>query len=190
METYYNDEMEQMVADTAEAVQNMARYEDAYNSAVQTCNGILKGVDDQWKNVVDKYTALANAAVVAYNQAMVIQSPSKRFKWSAEMTMAGIEVGVDAKQSEVLDKYRNLAKESIDAYNREMQKVEERGNLISYAERIPQVIKEKYIYGDFGGRQTTSNNTTQNFYISTPVKSPSELMRAARLEQRYGLAGA
>jgi TP901 family phage tail tape measure protein len=189
METQYNTDLETLVQDTAEAVQNMARYDDAYDSAVQTCNGIITGIDESEQSVVDRYTALANAAVAAYNAAMVIKSPSRRFKQSSEMTMEGIMVGVDSRESEVLGTYQDLAKKTIEAYNSEMEEIAERGNLVSYAERIPQVIEEKYISGN-STHNTTNNSTTQNFYISTPVKSPSELMRAARLEQKYGLAGA
>jgi hypothetical protein len=189
METQYNTDLESLVQDTAEAVQNMARYDDAYDSALQTCNGIIAGIDAKKQSVVDRYTALANAAVAAYNAAMVIKSPSRRFKQSSEMTMEGIMVGVDSRENEVLGTYQDLAKKTIDAYNSEMEEIAERGNLVSYAERIPQVIEEKYISGN-STHNTTNNSTTQNFYISTPVKSPSELMRAARLEQKYGLAGA
>jgi TP901 family phage tail tape measure protein len=189
METQYNADLETLVQDTAEAVQNMARYDDAYDSAVQTCNGIITGIDESEQSVVDRYTTLANAAVAAYNNAMVIKSPSRRFKQSSEMTMAGIMVGVDSKESEVLGTYQELAKKTIEAYNGEMEEIAERGKIVSYAERIPQVIEEKYISGS-STHNTTNNSTTQNFYISTPVKSPSELMRAARLEQKYGLAGA
>ena len=36
----------------------------------------------------------------------------------------------------------------------------------------------------------SSRSLTQTFNIYTPTKSPSEIMRAARLEAQYGLAGA
>jgi hypothetical protein len=190
METQYSADLDTLVADTETAVQNMAKYDDAYKSAQQTCNGLMAGVDSKWSSVVGKYKALAEAAVKAYNDAMIIQSPSKRFKWSAEMTMAGIEVGVNEKQAEVLKSYTDLAKNSISAYEAEMKKVTEQGSAVSSIARVPQVIKERYFVSEGSKSSTTNNSTTQNFYISTPVKSPSELMRAARLEAKYGLAGA
>jgi TP901 family phage tail tape measure protein len=190
METQYSADLDTLIADTEAAVQDMAKYDDAYESAQQTCNGIIAGIDSKWSSVIAKYTALANAAVAAYNNAMVIQSPSKRFKWSSEMTMAGIEVGINEKQNEVLQSYTDLAKESVSAYETEMKKISEQGSMISSIARVPQVIKERYITANNNASTTNNNSTTQNFYISTPVKSPSEMMRAARLEAKYGLAGA
>lgn len=124
LKTYYGTEMDALVKKTTDAVQEMARYDDAYNSATQTCNGIIAGIDSKWGSVVEKYRALANAAMSAYNDTLVIKSPSKKFKWSAEMTMEGIERGVDENERAVIRKYESLAEDILFAYQGKLQEVD------------------------------------------------------------------
>lgn len=191
LETYYGNEMDKLVAETENAIKEMARYDDAYKSALETCNGIMAGVDSQWDNVVAKFTALANAGIEAYNKTSQIHSPSKRFIWSAEMEMEGIMAGVDRKRSAVLQKHELLAKESIAAYQSGMEETKSLGMQVGIAERRSTAVQENYAqaYGNSPGSSEGVGTTTQTFNIYTPVKSPSELMRAARLEQQYGMAG-
>lgn len=189
LEAYYGEEMDQLVKDTEEAVKEMAKYDDAYQSAVFTCDGILAGIDSKWSAVIAKYQALGRATLEAYNKEQKIESPSKKFKWSAEMSMEGIKTGVESKKEEVMKSYKNVGQE-VKKYNNEMKSVNENGKNITLAERLPVLIQEGLINGVAGGnKQAASNTVTQTFNIYQPVKSPSEMMRAARLEQQYGLAG-
>ncbi len=191
LHTYYGKEMDELVAETEVAVKKMARYDDAYASAAETCNGIIAGVNDNWNSVISRYEALADAAMAAYNRTLKINSPSREFKWSAQMTLEGIELGIDENQQHTLDKYEKLAKESMDAYQKGLQEVDIRGAAIAEAERRAFSTQSWEIGAEQSrrNRQVTTSTTTQTFNIYTPVKSPSEIMRAARLEMQYGLAG-
>lgn len=67
LEAYYGEEMEELVRETEEAVKDMAKYDDAYQSAVETCNGYIEGVNAKWGEVISRYAELAKAAQAAYN---------------------------------------------------------------------------------------------------------------------------
>ncbi len=191
LEAYYGKNMEQLVKDTEAAVKEMAMYDEAYLAAVRTCDGIIQGVDSKWSQVVSKYSALAEAAMRAYNKPMEINSPSKKFKWSAERTMEGIEAGVEEGKGKVLEGYGRLARESLEAYQQGMATVGARMAEVEIAGAQAAAWQARYLAkasGDFRSLPTPVA-PTQTFNIYTPVKSPSELMRAARLEQQYGMAG-
>lgn len=191
MEAYYGEELEQLVKDTKSAVKDMAMYDEAYAAAAQTCDGIINGVDRKWSQVISKYSALAEAAMRAYNKKLQINSPSKKFMWSAERTMEGIEAGVEEGKGKVLAGYERLARESLEAYQQGMATVGARMSEVEAAGAQAAVWQARYLAGSKGDLQKAAVATvpTQTFNIYTPVKSPSELMRAARLEQQYGMAG-
>ncbi|MCM1026527.1 MAG: phage tail tape measure protein [Roseburia sp.] len=191
LETYYTEELDKLIEDTENAVKDMAKYDDAYQAAVQTCHGIVAGINSQWGSVTEKYKALAQAAMRAYNQEMKIHSPSREFAWSSEMTIEGIREGVDQNKKKAAEKYEELAEESLAAYREGMQKLEEMLPYVGIAENRNTAAQNRYLQNaDRTAKQeTVQNTTTQTFNIYQPVKTPSEIMRAARLEQQYGLAG-
>ena len=119
MQTDYAKKMDELVTEAEKAVQEMAMYDKSFVSAVQTCKGLIDGVDSMWNEVISKHIALARAAREAYNKEMDIKSPSRKFKWSAEMEMEGIKAGISNKEDEVLRTYRELANTSIQAYTAE-----------------------------------------------------------------------
>lgn len=190
METYYGVELDIMVQDLADAVAGMAMYDAAYESAQQTCNGILAGLESKKIEVLQAYEELSKGSLRAYNKSIEINSPSKKFEWSAEMTMEGLEKGVEKKEQSVRNKYSAVAEESIKSYEKRMEELQGQSRYLNTASRVPVVIRENYLKETY--RETVGTGKTvpmQIFNITTPVKSPSELMRAARLEQQYGLAG-
>ncbi|MCM1190748.1 MAG: phage tail tape measure protein [bacterium] len=191
LETYYTEELDKLIEDTENAVKDMAKYDDAYQAAVQTCHGIVAGINSQWSSVTEKYKALAQEAIRAYNKEMEINSPSKKFEWSSEMTMEGIREGVDKNKGKVTEKYGEVAEESLAAYRKSMQEMEEKLYYIRLAENRGMAMQDFYLQNTdkSSKKETVQNTTTQTFNIYQPVKTPSEIMRAARLEQQYGLAG-
>lgn len=191
LETYYGEELDKLIEDTENAVKEMAKYDEAYRAAVQTCNGIMAGIDSQWDSVTEKYKALAQAAMKAYNKEMEINSPSKKFEWSSGMTMEGIRTGIDKNKEKVMEKYGEVARESLEAYRKNMQEMEGKLDCIGIAEKRNAAVQNRYPQSaeGFTGHEAAQNTKSQVFHIYQPVKSPSELMRAARLEQQYGLAG-
>lgn len=191
LETYYGEELDKLVADTEKAVKEMARYDDAYKSALETCNGLMAGVDAQWGEVLEKYRLLAREAIKAYNEESEIHSPSRKFQWSAEMEMEGIITGVEKRRGDVLRKHEMMAKESIAAYQEGMEEAVNIGMQVGIAERKSAAAQGNFqqVSNNSSGASTAGSTTVQTYNIYTPVKSPSEIMRAARLEQQYGMAG-
>jgi hypothetical protein len=67
METYYSGELDAIVADLEGAVGDMDQYDEAYQGAESTCQGILDGIDSKWQEIIDKYSELAAAASSAFS---------------------------------------------------------------------------------------------------------------------------
>lgn len=127
LETTYNVNLDSLIEDTQNAVENMAKYDEAYQAAQKTCDGIIAGLNSKWDQIMAMYNAL---------------------------NFTGESVQINYSQQQ----------------NASTQQKVERGVVSNTSNGIV-------------------NNVRQTFNINQPVKSPSELMRAARLEQQYGLAG-
>lgn len=61
LETNYGTEMEELIKETEEAVKEMAKYDDAYQAAADTCDGFIDGVNAKWSEVIGRYNALSEA---------------------------------------------------------------------------------------------------------------------------------
>lgn len=66
METYYGKELDTMVADMEKAVEDMNQHDEAYQSAQDTCKGLIDGINSQWDLVIGKYAELSQAASAAF----------------------------------------------------------------------------------------------------------------------------
>lgn len=66
LETYYGSKLDGMVSELEQAVNDMDQYGAAFQSAEDTCQGIIDGVESKWGAVVQKYADLSNAAVMAF----------------------------------------------------------------------------------------------------------------------------
>lgn len=109
METYYGEELDKLIEDTVNAVHEMARYDDAYRAAEETCKGYIAGIEANRMRVIEAQRSL----VTAMTQQSYLNSNA--------------------------------------------------GN---------------------GSPQIVEKSTSQTFNIYQPVKTPSEMMRAARMEER------
>ena len=119
METDFSEKMDQMQRHYDDMVSHLDQFDEAYASAVNTCNGIEIGVNAKWGSVISKYRTLAEAAMAAYNGALDIHSPSRKFEWSAEMTMEGVEQGVEKKIPDIETAYRDVAEAAYRSYQRQ-----------------------------------------------------------------------
>lgn len=128
-------------------------------------SGIWNGISSGWSWLINSVKDLANSLFQGAKDALDIHSPSKKFKWIGEMCIEGM--------NEPLENYN-----PYETFNATMK-------------ANAGVMKANFIGNTdrdiFGG--STINTTSQTFNIYQPIKSPSELMRAVRLEQQYGLAG-
>ena len=124
-------------------------------------SGIWKGISDGWDWLTSKVKSLARSLYEAAKDALGIHSPSKKFQYIGEMCVEGMD--------EPLRKYNpyGTLKASLAAGS------------------------AGFMRGLDGGftASGTVNNYSSTYNIYQPVKSPSELMRAARLEDRFGMAG-
>lgn len=128
-------------------------------------SGIWQGISNGWGWLVGQVQSLANSLFQGAKDALGIHSPSRKFKWIGQMCVEGMD--------EPLRDYN-----PYDTLQKSM-----RGNAGTLSMSMLAGLKS----GSYN--KTTRNETNQTFNIYQPVKTPSELMRAARLEQQYGLAG-
>lgn len=124
-------------------------------------DGIWNGISDGWEWLTDKVSSLADSLFGAAKEALDIHSPSRKFKWLAEMCVAGWDEGMEG-MMDPQDMTRN-----VNASLSTMQMNAAGGRMSDTAAG----------YGDF--------NQTVNIY--QPVESPDETARAIRLESKYGL---
>lgn len=130
-------------------------------------SGIWQGISDGWKWLLDSVKNLATSLFNGAKDALDIHSPSKKFRWLGEMCVEGMD-------------------EPLADYN-------PYGTLKASMQAKAQDVRGSFM-ASIGTAQTAgasgaTRNIEQTINIYQPVKSPSEMMRAARLEQQYGLAG-
>lgn len=134
------------------------------NMGKNIVDGLLDGIKNCWGNLKKKVSDLADNLLGGFKDALGIHSPSRKFKWIGQMCVEGFE--------EPLEEYN-----PYDTLNKSMKA------------NAGTMRMNFMANGGYGGSNTT-NNSSQTFNIYQPVKSPSEMMRAARLEEQFGLAGA
>lgn len=87
-----------------------------YQAGAYIASGVASGIEDNANIVVDKATAMANAAVAAAKAALVIKSPSRVFKNEVgEMIPAGTAEGIQNGTDQVAKASTEMANESINA---------------------------------------------------------------------------
>lgn len=121
MVTDYEAQMSALDAKAQQAAQNLDKYSTAYQSALNTLNGYLAGTDALSGTLISKYASLGASVTAAYNNALQIKSPSRRFKESAHFTIQGAIVGTDEKKGDLLNTYSTLGKDAIAAYSKSME---------------------------------------------------------------------
>lgn len=65
------------------------------------CQGIYNGIMAGWQWLQNTVSSLANSLFQSAKNALGINSPSKKFRWIAEMTMDGLSVGLEDNFPEV-----------------------------------------------------------------------------------------
>lgn len=126
--------------------------------------GLWNGIGDKVEWIKDKIKGFGDTVMSTIKDFFGIHSPSRKFKWIGQMCVEGFE--------EPLEEYN-----PYDTLNKSMKA------------NAGTMRMNFMANGGYGGSNTT-NNSSQTFNIYQPVKSPSEMMRAARLEEQFGLAGA
>ena len=124
-------------------------------------SGIWSGISSSWGWLTDKVGEVANSLFRKAKEKLGINSPSRKFKWLAEMCVAGWDEG-----SEGLMDAEPFVK-SINA---------------NFATLRMNASGAKAT-GGFAG----SRGVQQIININQPISTPDEMARAIRLESRYGL---
>ena len=188
-----------------EAVREMNQYNAAYSSAMNTMQGIIDGVNSRWSEVVKLHEQLGAAANAAYNRGQDAHSPSKKFEKSAQYSADGVIEGIKKNEQKVTEAYKKMASESVKTYKSEMDRLSDDIVPIRDAElsatssltdttrtegrsdNVRGILREMLnIQKENTPSQTGESKTEINIY--QPVKTPSEMMRAVRLEQQLKLA--
>lgn len=125
-------------------------------------DGIMSGLKSGWKKLSDYVSNLANSLFEGAKNALDIHSPSRKFKWLAQMCIAGFDEGFEGFE----DKPVALAR----AVNASFSAVQ--ANM-----RGSRSVAGFNGYGNFN----------QTINVNQQVSTPDELARAIRLESKYGL---
>ena len=146
-------------------------------------SGLARGIRNGLQWVADAARDIANRALNAAKNALGISSPSKVFEkevgqWIPPGIGKGITRAMPKMESETLKQMQAMAERMRTSINEEM------------AARIGRVRLKSGFYDEDGeGFGSGTTNNTYNIVIQQPVKTPSEMARAIRLEEQYGLAG-
>ena len=124
-------------------------------------DGIWSGISSSWGWLTDKVGEVANSLFRKAKEKLGINSPSRKFKWLAEMCVAGWDEG-----SEGLMDAEPFVK-SINA---------------NFA-----TLRMNASGAKATGGFTGSRGVQQIININQPISTPDEMARAIRLESRYGL---
>lgn len=122
-------------------------------------DGIWNGLSSGWNWLTEKVSNLASELFNAAKTALDINSPSRKFKWLAEMCVAGFDEGAEG----LMDPHE--MSRNINA-SFETMKNNVSGNDAG-----------AHKYGDFH----------QTIVVNDKVSTPDELARVVRIESRYGL---
>lgn len=127
----------------------------------QIVNGIMTGISNGWGKLVDYVKNLANSLFQGAKDALEIHSPSRKFKWLAEMCVAGFDEGMDGLMN--TDSMTRNINASMSTVQANMSGARTGGSI-----------------GGFGSFNQTIN-------VNQQISTPDELARIVRLESRYGL---
>lgn len=131
-----------------------------YEIGSNIVSGIWNGISAGWDWLVGKVKDLANSLFEGAKEALDIHSPSRKFKWLAEMCVAGWDEGAeDLMNPAYMTKNINA---SLSAMKSNFSGTKAAGVTG---------------YGDFN----------QTININREISTPDELARAVRVEMRYGL---
>lgn len=136
----------------------VVKFKDVGKSIVE---GIASGITEKWDWLVGKAKELADSVFNAAKSALGINSPSKKFKWLAQMCVAGWDSEMDNFSAP------NVLTNGVEASFATMQANVQSGNWGSPV-------------GGAGGFNQVIN-------VNQPISTPDELARAIRVESRYGL---
>ncbi|MCD8355861.1 MAG: phage tail tape measure protein [Clostridia bacterium] len=112
------NQMAEDISDAAiDGFTDKLKYETFKSYGSNAIQGAIDGATEKKKNLIDTYTALAQAASNAYASALDINSPSKVFHWFGEMSAEGSIQAADENQGRVSAAYAELAQAASAAYS-------------------------------------------------------------------------
>ena len=123
-------------------------------------SGIWNGISSGWSWLTGKVSELANSLFDAAKQALDINSPSRKFKWIAEMCVAGWDEGAEG----LMDP--DIMTRNVKAGLASMQAA---------------------VSVQSNGKTGDSNTINQTININKELATADEMARAIRIESRYGL---
>ena len=154
------DEIPDIVDDIVDAFMDTIDGFIDFGSAI--IDGIWSGISAGWNWLTGKVKEVAGSLFGAAKEELDINSPSRKFKWLAEMCVAGWDEG-----SEGLMSTEGITK-SVKA------------NLSTLQQNATGAKV-------FGGTMAGYRGFQQIVNINQPVRTPDEMARAMRLENKYGL---
>jgi hypothetical protein len=115
-ETDFSEKMDDITQDAADAVGDLDLYDEAATSAKNTMDGYLAGLDEQSGALYTKMSAIAEAALSAFNAPLGIASPSKEFGKSAGYSMDGYEDEIERRSSGLNNLMGNVGSAALSSF--------------------------------------------------------------------------
>lgn len=136
--------------------------EDFVNFGAAIIDGIWSGISAGWEWLKNKVKEVAGSLFGAAKEELEINSPSRKFRWLAEMCCAGWDEGAEDLMS--ANSMTRNAKANLSTLQ-----------MNASGARV------------FGGTTAGWGGFQQIVNINQPVRTPDEMARAMRLESKYGL---
>lgn len=124
-------------------------------------DGIWAGISGGWDWLKNKVSEVANSLLEGAKDALGVHSPSRKFKWIAEMCVAGFDEGMEG--------FADI------------------GGIEKNVKASLGVMRMSVTGAVTGAGLGTRGGWTQIVNVNQPIATPDELARTLRLENRYGL---
>ncbi len=132
-----------------------------YEIGSNIIDGIWSGLEAGWNWLVEKVGGLASSLFESAKDALDIHSPSRKFKWLAQMCVAGWDEGSEDLM-DPMNMQRNIS-------------------------ATLSVAKANISGASSSSGPKVQGGITQYININREVESPDEMARAIRLESKYGI---
>lgn len=154
------DEIPGIVDDIVDAF--METVGDFVDFGAAIIDGIWSGISAGWSWLTGKVKEVAGSLFGAAKEELDINSPSRKFKWLAEMCVAGWDEGAEDLMS--TDGMTKNMKANLSTLQMNATGARAFGGAVAGWGRFQQIVN-----------------------INQPVRTPDEMARAMRLESKYGL---
>ena len=115
--TQIDEKMQELVKNTGEKVTELNMADEAKESAANTINGYIAGIDANSGALYGRMTQLANDLLAAFNAGLEVKSPSRATKRSAAYTVQGFVDEIKAHEMEIKKTMQQLGQTAVNSFS-------------------------------------------------------------------------